>query len=39
MSLSSSQLDAFAEVARGGSFSKAAQFLHITQSALSQRIT
>lgn len=38
MSLSSSQLDAFAEVARTGSFSRAAQNLHITQSALSQRI-
>lgn len=38
MSLSSSQLDAFAEVARNRSFSMAAKRLHITQSALSQRI-
>lgn len=38
MSLSSSQLDAFAAVARLGSFSKAAVFLRVTQSALSQRI-
>jgi DNA-binding transcriptional LysR family regulator len=38
MSLSSLQLDAFAEVARTGSFSQAAVKLHITQSALSQRI-
>jgi DNA-binding transcriptional LysR family regulator len=38
MSLSSSQLDAFSEVARTRSFSRAAEFLHITQSALSQRI-
>ena len=38
MSLSSLQLDAFTEVARRGSFSDAAERLHITQSALSQRI-
>jgi DNA-binding transcriptional LysR family regulator len=38
MSLSSLQLDAFAEVARLKSFSQAAQKLHVTQSALSQRI-
>ncbi len=38
MALSSSQLEAFAEVARTGSFSQAAQNLHVTQSALSQRV-
>lgn len=38
MVLSSTQLEAFAEVAKVRSFSKAAQALHITQSALSQRI-
>ena len=38
MSISSLQLDAFYEVAKAGSFSKAAIRLHITQSALSQRI-
>jgi DNA-binding transcriptional LysR family regulator len=38
MSLSSQNLDAFAEVAKTGSFSRAASRLHITQSALSQRV-
>ena len=38
MSLSSLQLDAFMEVVRRGSFSQAAKSLHITQSALSQRV-
>ena len=38
MSLSSIQLDAFAAVAKFGSFSIAANSLHVTQSALSQRI-
>jgi DNA-binding transcriptional LysR family regulator len=38
MSLSSIQLDAFLEVARVGNFSRAAENLHVTQSALSQRI-
>lgn len=38
MSLSSIQLDAFFEVAKTGSFSKASQLLCITQSALSQRV-
>jgi len=38
MSLSSLQLDAFAAVVKHRSFSLAAQALHITQSALSQRI-
>lgn len=38
MSLSSLYLDAFAEVARQGSFSKAARKLNVTQSALSQRV-
>ena len=38
MSLPSIQLDAFVELAKVGNFSKAAQNLHITQSALSQRI-
>lgn len=38
MSLSSLYLDAFGEVARLRSFSKAAEKLHITQSALSQRV-
>ena len=36
--LSSSQLEAFSAVAKTGSFSRAAESLHITQSALSQRI-
>lgn len=38
MSLSSNQLDAFLAVCREHGFSKAAQRLHITQSALSQRV-
>lgn len=38
MSLSSSQLDAFLEVSKTGSFSAAAEKLFITQSALSQKI-
>ena len=38
MSLSSLQLDAFFEVAKTGSFSKAAKNLSLTQSALSQRV-
>lgn len=38
MSLPSNQLDAFVAVANSGSFSGAAKLLHITQSALSQRI-
>ncbi|MEZ4742935.1 MAG: LysR family transcriptional regulator [Bdellovibrionota bacterium] len=38
MGLSTSQLEAFAAVAKAGNFSKAAKHLHITQSALSQRI-
>ena len=38
MSLSSLQLDAFLAVCRARSFSKAAALLHVTQSALSQRI-
>jgi DNA-binding transcriptional LysR family regulator len=38
MSLSSIQLDAFLALSRSQSFSKAAHTLHITQSALSQRI-
>lgn len=38
MSLSSLQLDAFQEVARARSFSGAAKALHLTQSALSQRV-
>ena len=38
MSLSSSQLDAFIAVAQELSFTKAALKLHVTQSALSQRI-
>jgi DNA-binding transcriptional LysR family regulator len=38
MSLSSSQLDAFGELARAKSFSRAARNLGLTQSALSQRI-
>src|SRR5690606_24636694 len=38
MSLSSKQLAAFLGVTREGSFSLAAQRLHITQSALSQRV-
>jgi len=39
MDLSSLQLKAFFETARLGSFSKAAEALHITQSALSQRVS
>ena len=38
MILSSSQLEAFSEVAKTKSFSLAAKNLHITQSALSQRV-
>jgi len=38
MALSSSQLEAFVAVAKYKSFSQAAQHLHVTQSALSQRI-
>ena len=38
MSLSSLYLDAFVGVAKAESFSGAAKGLHITQSALSQRI-
>jgi DNA-binding transcriptional LysR family regulator len=38
MALSSSQLEAFAEVARTGNFSRAAAKLRLTQSALSQRV-
>lgn len=38
MALSSSQLEAFSEVVRTGNFSQAASNLHITQSALSQRV-
>src|SRR3712207_6341709 len=38
MSLSSLHLDAFVEVLRCQSFSAAARALHVTQSALSQRI-
>ena len=38
MSLSSGQLDAFVALSRHQSFSRAAEALHITQSALSQRI-
>lgn len=38
MSLSSLQLDAFHEVARTKNFSQAADHLHVTQSALSQRV-
>jgi len=38
MSLSSLGLDAFFEVAKTGNFSLAAKSLHVTQSALSQRI-
>jgi DNA-binding transcriptional LysR family regulator len=38
MGLSSLQLEAFVEVAKNKSFSRAAEVLHITQSALSQRI-
>ena len=38
MSISSIQLDAFLEVANSKSFSLAAKRLHVTQSALSQRI-
>jgi DNA-binding transcriptional LysR family regulator len=38
VSLSSIQLDAFLAIAQYGQFSKAAKSLHVTQSALSQRI-
>jgi DNA-binding transcriptional LysR family regulator len=38
MSLNSDQLDGFAKLAQTGNFTKAAEKLHITQSALSQRI-
>src|SRR5262249_32551288 len=38
MKLSSSQLEAFYAVAQARSFTKAAQRIHVTQSALSQRI-
>lgn len=38
MSLSSNQLDAFNAISQLGSFSKASEHLHITQSALSQKI-
>ncbi len=38
MSLSSSQLDAFLAISRTASFSKAADLVHVTQSALSQKI-
>ena len=38
MSLSSIQLDAFWALSKSGNFSKAAESIHITQSALSQRI-
>lgn len=38
MSLSSNQLDAFLTISQMGSFSKASDSLHITQSALSQKI-
>lgn len=38
MGLSSLQLEAFVEVAKNKSFSRAAEVLHITQSALSQRV-
>lgn len=38
MGLSSLQLEAFVEVAKAGTFSQAAKNLHLTQSALSQRI-
>jgi DNA-binding transcriptional LysR family regulator len=38
MSLSSIQLDAFWALSKTGNFSKAAESIHITQSALSQRI-
>lgn len=38
MGLSSLQLDAFVAVVKSGSFSAAAKALHITQSALSQRV-
>lgn len=38
MTISSSQLEAFGAVAKHGSFSRAAAELHITQSALSQRV-
>jgi DNA-binding transcriptional LysR family regulator len=39
MSLSSLQLDAFTALAKTASFTKAAALLHVTQSALSQRIS
>ncbi len=38
MPLSSDELEAFAHIARTGSFSRAAKLLHVTQSAVSQRI-
>ncbi|MFM8314231.1 MAG: LysR family transcriptional regulator, partial [Deltaproteobacteria bacterium] len=38
MSISSSQLDAFFACSQTGNFTKAAKLLHLTQSALSQRI-
>jgi len=38
MSISSQQLDAFFACSQTGSFTKAAKILHLTQSALSQRI-
>jgi DNA-binding transcriptional LysR family regulator len=38
MGLQTAQLEAFEEVAKLRNFSKAAKALHITQSALSQRI-
>src|SRR4051812_20829617 len=38
MAISSLNLEAFAAVAQSGSFLKAAKMLHITQSALSQRV-
>jgi DNA-binding transcriptional LysR family regulator len=38
MGLSATQLEAFVEVVRRGSFSAAAQNLHLSQSALSQRV-
>jgi DNA-binding transcriptional LysR family regulator len=38
MGLAAHQLDAFHAVARSGSFSAAARALHVTQSALSQRV-
>jgi DNA-binding transcriptional LysR family regulator len=38
MGLQTSHLEAFSEVAKLRSFSKAAKVLHVTQSALSQRV-